>query len=228
MNQPVEETMTENETPSEAASEAVAETVAETAAETAAEDIAEPVKQAVAAVRKPPVRAPGSAFETQLAALLTQLYADFDFQQVEGCPSGSRVVDFWALPPELKGTAPETAPEGSPKSKNKWPPRASLTERPRDYRLHVYVSMIKDPAWGVPGKDIQTISTDKGSGLLLLMADQKGYFLPSKRLWDLCQLFTPIQTTVFKITGPKLRKAAIARFFSLAGFSRELAAACRK
>ena len=110
---------------------------------------------------------------------------------------------------------------GKDKEKDKWPPRVSL-EGPRDFRLHIYLSTVKDPAWALAGKDLQAICTDHSSGLLLLMADQKGYFLTSGRLRDFSDILTPTPAGVYKITGPKLRKGGIARFFSLAGFAREV------
>lgn len=225
-----EDAVTATETTPQDAPEASAEAAVETVAEAPAEAAAEAPQETAPEAPKPAAKAPGStAFEAHLAALLTQIYADYDFQQLEGCPPGSRVVDLVALPTELKGGAPAVPEAGSKRSaKDKWPPRVAFAERPRDYRLHVYFSRTSDPAWSVPGKDILAISADRGSGLLLLTAEQKGYFLPSNRVGDLCNLFTPVQGSPFKISGAKLRKAAIARFFSLAGFARELADAHRK
>ncbi|MBI5200371.1 MAG: hypothetical protein HY925_02190 [Elusimicrobia bacterium] len=182
------------------------------------------------AKKKGPPRPPGSgAFETEMGLVLAQLYADYDFDVVEDAAPAGRILALWALPDDKKVPAP-AAPANKTKTasfKEKWAPRIDLASRKPDYRLYAFLSKTKDPGWSVPGKDILAMCTDKTStyGLLLLMADQRGFFLPTHRVKDLCELFTPVAASPFKITGPKLRKAAIARFFSLAGFARELAAA---
>ncbi|MCX5787425.1 MAG: hypothetical protein NTX64_02785 [Elusimicrobia bacterium] len=195
------------------------ELAAQPAAEPAAAEAAPPAPPAP----KPPVkRIPkprgSSAFDAELATLLDQIYSEYDFQQVEGGLVGTIIADLWPLPPEAKGQPPKG---GGGKSKEKWPPRTSL-DGPRDYRLHIYLSTVKDPSWSLSGKDLQAICADRASGLLLLMADQKGFFLPSGRLRDFSDLLTPTPAGVFKISGTKLRKGGIARFFSMAGFAREL------
>ncbi|MBI4345915.1 MAG: hypothetical protein HY553_03605 [Elusimicrobia bacterium] len=175
--------------------------------------------------RPPPPRAPGAAVEADMNILLSQIYADYDFDCTEDSPAGSKILDLWALPDDKKVPAPVAMPNSKGAAlREKWPARGD-TGRKRDYRLHVYISKTKDPGWGVPGKDILAICKDNTSGLLLLMADQRGYFLPANKVRDLCDLFTPVATAPFKITGPKLRKGVLARFFSLAGFARELVAA---
>ena len=185
----------------------------------APEPVPEPAKPKYKAVPKP---RGSSAFDAELAALLNQIYAEYDFQQAEG-PAGLMLLDLWTLPAGSKGAAPAAAATGKRTSldKSRWPERAPHGDRPRDYRLHACLSTTKDPSWAVPGKEVQAICADRTAGLLLLMADQKGFFLPSHRLRDLCELFTP--AAVFKITSTRLRKTGIARFFSLAGFARELA-----
>lgn len=195
-----------------------------------ATEAAAPPPAEAAAKRKGPPMPPGTgAFEAEMGLVLAQLYADYDFDVAEEAAPAGRVLDLWALPEDKRVPAP-AAPAGKNKSASfteKWPPRAEHAGRKREYRLYAFLSKTKDPGWSVPGKDILAMCADKGSGLLLLMADQRGYFLPSHRVKDLCEIFTPVATSPFKITGPRLRKAAIARFFSLAGFARELAAALK-
>ena len=213
---------------SEPAPQAQAEPVLQAEAapgpELAAQPAAEPAAvEAAPPAPKPPVkRIPkprgSSAFDAELATLLDQIYSEYDFQQVEGSLVGTIIADLWPLPPEAKGQPPKG---GGGKSKEKWPPRTSL-DGPRDYRLHIYLSTVKDPSWSLPGKELQAICTDRASGLLLLMADQKGFFLPSGRLRDFSDLLTATPAGVFKISSTKLRKGGIARFFSMAGFAREL------
>lgn len=205
------------EEPAAAASEP-ATPVAEAAAPVAEQASPAPAAVEMPAVKRGGFKPRGPAIETELAKLLPLLYADYDLQVTEPAP-GTRFVDLWLLPDEAKTGAPAAD------KPNKWPPRTPIQDRKRDYQLHVYASTVKDPSWGVPGKDILGICANRGSGLLLMMADQKGYFLPSHRLGDLAELFSQGQASIYKITGTKLRKAAVARYFSLAGMVRELVAA---
>ncbi len=214
-------------------SDVEASPAAEAGTAPATESAAPESDAAAPAKKKGPPRPPGTgAFEVEMGLVLAQLYADYDFAVVEdGAAPAGRVLDLWTLPDDKKVPAP-----ASPVNKKnatfqeKWPARVDHSGKKRDYRLYAFLSKTKGPGWSVPGKDILAMCADKTSslGLLLLMADQRGYFLPTHRVKDLCELFTPVAAMAFKITGPKLRKAAIARFFSLAGLAREIAAAIRQ
>ncbi len=172
-----------------------------------------------------------SSFEKELTGLLRHLHAAYDLKLEDGHNPSAAIVDLWAL--ATPQPAPEAGQNGAtegaaPAKQEGWPIRENIEGKARDYRVYAYFCKTKDPTWDTLAKEVDAVSKDKKSGVLLLMGEQKGYFMTSGRVWDLLQLFSPGQDASFKISVPKLRKAAVSRFFSLTGYVGELADAVRR
>lgn len=201
---------------------AEAEPAAEAPAEPASAEAEQPAPQAAEApkpARKPPVRKGGKApsLGAERTRLMAVLHEDYDFKTAEA-EGGAISVDLWALGADQKG---KPAAEGS---KEPWPIRGDVS-RPRDFHLLLHFSRVVDPSFGLSGKDLTSTVKDRRAGLLLLLKDDKGYFMTSEKVSDFSNLFPLAADGSLKITGPKLRKAGVARFFSLNGFRGELASA---
>lgn len=202
-----------------AEAEPAAESPAEPASAEAEPPAAETPVAAAPAARKPPVRKGGKApsLGAERTRLLAVLHEDYDLKTADA-EGGAISVDLWALGADQKG---KPAADGS---KEPWPVRGDVS-RPRDFHLLLHFSRVVDPSFGLSGKDLTSTVKDRRAGLLLLLKDDKGYFMTTEKVSDFANLFPLAADGSLKITGPKLRKAGVARFFSLNGFRGELASA---